>query len=127
MNIISAEFFFSHEGRITRLAYWLWVLLGIAAFALFGFLAGLAKSGGGVHALVVAAAAFAGGYSAVVVQVKRWHDRDKSGWWVLVNLVPVIGPLWGLVECGFLRGTPGRNRFGADPVDEDADPIAHTA
>lgn len=49
---------------------------------------------------------------ALAVQVKRWHDRNKSGWWVLVNLVPVIGTLWALVECGFLPGTNGSNRFG---------------
>jgi uncharacterized membrane protein YhaH (DUF805 family) len=52
----------------------------------------------------------------LVVSVKRWHDRNKSGRWVLVNLVPVIGWLWQLIECGFLRGTVGPNRFGQDPL-----------
>jgi uncharacterized membrane protein YhaH (DUF805 family) len=53
-------------------------------------------------------------WSAVAVSVKRWHDRDKSGWWALVQFVPVIGLVWTLVENGLLRGTLGRNRFGAD-------------
>ena len=48
--------------------------------------------------------------------VRRYHDRDKSGWWVLIMLIPFIGPLWLLIEIGFLRGTRGANRFGADPV-----------
>jgi uncharacterized membrane protein YhaH (DUF805 family) len=52
----------------------------------------------------------------LVLSVKRWHDRNKSGWWVLVNLVPVVGWLWQLIECGFLRGTTGPNRFGQDPL-----------
>ena len=50
----------------------------------------------------------------LAVQVKRWHDRDKSGWWALLNLVPVVGPIWILVECGVLRGTAGANRFGQE-------------
>jgi len=39
---------------------------------------------------------------------KRWHDRGKSGWWVLVALVPLAGWLWVLIENGLLRGDPGR-------------------
>ena len=52
----------------------------------------------------------------LVLSVKRWHDRNKSGRWVLINLVPVVGWLWHLIECGFLRGTIGPNRFGQDPL-----------
>jgi uncharacterized membrane protein YhaH (DUF805 family) len=52
----------------------------------------------------------------LAITVKRFHDRDKSGWWVLIGLVPAIGALWILIECGFLKGTTGDNRFGADPV-----------
>lgn len=48
--------------------------------------------------------------------VKRWHDCDKSGWWMLVNFIPVIGGLWFLIECGFLPGTPGPNAYGPDPL-----------
>lgn len=44
--------------------------------------------------------------------VRRWHDRDKSGWWCLVGAVPLIGPVWLAVELGFSPGTPGANRFG---------------
>jgi uncharacterized membrane protein YhaH (DUF805 family) len=49
---------------------------------------------------------------SIAVQVKRWHDRDKSGWWFLMNFVPIVGQLWVLIECGFLSGTAGPNRFG---------------
>jgi uncharacterized membrane protein YhaH (DUF805 family) len=47
---------------------------------------------------------------------KRWHDRDKSAWWILIGLIPFIGWIWVLVEVGFLKGTDGPNRFGEDPV-----------
>ena len=48
--------------------------------------------------------------------VKRWHDVGKSGWWVLICLIPCIGPLWQFVELGFSRGTYGPNHYGPDPT-----------
>ena len=53
---------------------------------------------------------------SIAVAVKRYHDRNKSGWWVLIVFVPIIGGLWYLIECGFLRGTPGPNNYGPDPL-----------
>ncbi len=47
------------------------------------------------------------------VTVKRYHDRNKSGWWAWLVLIPVIGWLWQLVELGFFAGTPKANRYGA--------------
>jgi len=55
-------------------------------------------------------------WPVLAVQAKRWHDRDKSAWWVLINLIPVIGFLWSIIENGFLQGTPGPNRFGVQPL-----------
>lgn len=106
--------FLSLQGRVSRREFWLWGVLALLGMALL-LQALLAIAGVGPAAaerlvnLVLV-------WPAVAVSVKRWHDRDRSGWWVLVNLVPVIGWLWALVECGFLRGTPGPNRFGADPL-----------
>lgn len=47
--------------------------------------------------------------------VKRLHDRDKSGWWLLLSFIPIIGAIWWLVAICCLRGTDGANRFGQDP------------
>jgi uncharacterized membrane protein YhaH (DUF805 family) len=44
--------------------------------------------------------------------VRRLHDRGKSGWWSLVFLIPGIGQLWCIVECGFMEGQPQPNRNG---------------
>ena len=54
---------------------------------------------------------------ATATNIKRWHDRDKSGWMVLILLIPLLGWLWSLIELGFLRGTEGENRFGPDPLE----------
>ena len=53
---------------------------------------------------------------SVCLQAKRWHDRDKSAWWMLIAIIPFIGDVWVLIECGFRRGTGGPNRFGDDPL-----------
>lgn len=46
--------------------------------------------------------------------VRRLHDIDKSGWWILIAFVPLIGGIWLLVYF-FIRGTIGDNNYGADP------------
>jgi uncharacterized membrane protein YhaH (DUF805 family) len=53
---------------------------------------------------------------AIAASVKRWHDLDKSGWWILINFIPCIGGLWALIETGFFRGTIGDNHYGPDPT-----------
>ena len=55
-------------------------------------------------------------YLALALYAKRWHDRDKSGWWSLIGLVPFIGAIWILVELGILEGTRGPNQYGPDPL-----------
>ena len=55
-------------------------------------------------------------WPSLALYAKRWHDRDKSGWWSLIMFVPIIGGIWMLIELGFLRGTDGPNRFGPNPI-----------
>ena len=52
----------------------------------------------------------------MAVQVKRWHDRDRTGWMFLVNVVPLYGWFHSLAFLGFRRGTVGRNQYGFDPL-----------
>src|SRR5262245_21974074 len=46
---------------------------------------------------------------------KRMRDRGRSPAWLLAALVPLLGPLWLLVELGLRKGTPGENQYGPDP------------
>jgi uncharacterized membrane protein YhaH (DUF805 family) len=50
----------------------------------------------------------------IAISMKRLHDRDEAGWWLLIAFIPILG-VWNLIECGFLPGTRGRNRFGPAP------------
>ena len=51
----------------------------------------------------------------LAVQVRRLHDLDRSGWWILISLIPLVGAIILLVwACS--KGTEGENRFGSDPL-----------
>ena len=52
---------------------------------------------------------------------KRLHDRGRSAWWLIVLLIPVLGPLWLAIELALRRGTPGENQYGADPLERHYD------
>jgi uncharacterized membrane protein YhaH (DUF805 family) len=107
------QMYFSLQGRITRGDYWfagvfLLLVVGLVATALLR-IAGW--SGERAEGLVNVALA----WPAIAVSVKRWHDRDRSGWWVLVNMLPVVGWLWGLIDNGCLPGSRSANRYGEPP------------
>jgi uncharacterized membrane protein YhaH (DUF805 family) len=54
-------------------------------------------------------------WPALALGIKRCHDRDQSGWWMLLLLVPLVGPMILFVSLGFIKGTEGTNRYGRDP------------
>jgi uncharacterized membrane protein YhaH (DUF805 family) len=106
--------YFSLQGRVSRRQFWLFGVLVLIGLAFLGHaLLGIARVRAQTADLLVNLLLV---WPALAVSVKRWHDRDRSGWWVLLNLLPVIGWLWALVDNGFVRGTPGPNRFGEDPL-----------
>ena len=108
--------FFTFEGRINRLSFWvgtiLLVIVNVVVLSLFD-----AVLGDDVSFVVSIVVAIALLYPSLAVHVKRWHDRDKSGWWVLVGFIPIVGLIWVIIACGIRTGTPGDNRFGPKPAD----------
>ena len=65
--------------------------------------------------LIYCVALFFAAWTGFALQIKRWHDRDKSWVWIFINFIPLVGAVWTLIEVGFLDGTPGPNRFGPSP------------
>jgi len=51
----------------------------------------------------------------IAVSIRRMHDLDKSGWWILIPLVPIVGIIL-YIYWAAQRGTAGANRFGPDPL-----------
>jgi uncharacterized membrane protein YhaH (DUF805 family) len=115
--------FLSFNGRLRRLHFWVGlIILWVVEAVIFGVLIGRAVMAGAASGAGPGPLAFVGYllilalvWPALAIQVKRWHDRDKSGWWVLIAFVPIIGFFWMLIECGILDGTPGPNKFGPSP------------
>lgn len=116
------------SGRSRRKEYWMFVLgvtavtilLLMLALVMGGGLEGMAQGGGlfaGPMMILFALLWLAVIVPSIAVQVRRFHDQDKSGWFVLINLIPYIGGLIVLVFM-FLEGTRGPNRFGPDPKAE---------
>src|SRR5262249_51628802 len=120
---------FGFKGRIRRLQWWLGSLMAFGAFLggsfLLGLVMGLTMPGGYSPESVRGSfgVAFGGGlvvmyalyfWMILALAVKRFHDRDHTGFWVLLSFVP-IGNIWVFIELGFLDGTQGGNRFGRSP------------
>ena len=105
----------SPEGRVNRAKWW---AVGFSTLAVIYGAAILALTlDGAVGWILFVVVYVLLAWANIVVTIKRWHDRDKSGWFYLVVFIPIIGGLWVLIECGFLAGTLGANRFGPDPID----------
>jgi uncharacterized membrane protein YhaH (DUF805 family) len=110
----------SFSGRARRAEYWwfqlfftlLFTVLTIVDMMVFGF---DPESGDPPTNLFVGLAALALVIPSIAVGVRRLHDRDKSGWWLLWGLLPLIGGLILLYQY-VQRGTVGDNRFGPDPL-----------
>jgi uncharacterized membrane protein YhaH (DUF805 family) len=121
--------YFRFTGRLTRAGFWLgqigsWLMLLAIAF-LISKVFGNDFDGDGfskyedlsLTGKIIAAALLLGAmWFSVCVEVRRWHDRGKSGWWFWIGFIPVIGGIWTLIECGFRRGTIGPNQYGEDPL-----------
>lgn len=49
------------------------------------------------------------------IQIRRFHDHNMSGWWVLTNLIPFFGVIYTFVKLGLQEGNRGPNKYGNDP------------
>lgn len=127
---------FSFRGRINRLPYWLVSLAMLTVMATVFALVGV--SGVWRSAMFLLLLLIPSIWIGVALSTKRLHDRNKSAWWLVIfyvlpgilegveefagdaGIVLLIASLalsiWALVELGFLRGTPGPNHYGPDPL-----------
>lgn len=108
---------FSYKGRIRRRTYWFGIAMRAMGYCIcIAFFLVRSESISSIVTVPFVVLFLLAYYMGFPIIVKRWHDRDKSGWWVLIGLIPVFGGCWMIFECGFLKGTEGANRFGPDPL-----------
>jgi len=102
------------SGRARRKEYWMFVLFNIIISFVIGFvegMVGLARDGyGPISGLYMLAILL----PSIAVGIRRLHDTGRSGWWLLIMLIPIIGPL---VLLFFFVGDsqPGTNQYGPNP------------
>ena len=111
------------EGRSRRQEYWMFFLFQILVQALLlvlgvivGSLGDLGNILSGLFLLALVVFALGSIVPGIAVAVRRMHDIDKSGWTLLMGLIPLVG---GIILLVFYctEGTRGPNRFGPDPKD----------
>jgi uncharacterized membrane protein YhaH (DUF805 family) len=98
------------SGRARRKEYWMFMLFNFIVAFVIGFVEGIIGSGGIVGGLYSLAVLLPG----IAVSVRRLHDTDRSGWWLLIGLVPIVG---ALVLLFFMvqEGKETENDFGSNP------------
>lgn len=110
------------NGRSRRKEYWMFVLLTFGLYIVAAIIDGILGLGGSVAGaygplmLIVALGLLV---PSIAVGIRRLHDLDKSGWWLLIGLVPIVGPIV-LIVFFVMEGTRGPNRFGLDPKADEA-------
>lgn len=106
------------QGRATRSEYWYWFLFYILLSAATNIVDAGLRHVFLIHGLFSIIAALIYLFLFVpnlAVGVRRLHDLDKSGWWLLLVFIPLVGPIILLVWfC--TSGTPGANQYGAPSI-----------
>jgi len=114
------------SGRSRRREYWSFILFYVVVYAAFHAVFGhpqtvVSTFGAtvtwgltGIPAVVAGLFALASFIPSLAVAVRRLHDQDRSGWMLLLALIPLLGG-FALLVLFCLEGTQGPNRYGPDP------------
>jgi len=105
--------YFVFTGRASRKEFWFFVLVNVIVGIVFSILGKIPILG-----ILIRVAYFFFGLAILIpgitVGIRRLHDTDKTGWLMLICLVPIAGAIALLVLCA-LAGTPGENQYGSVP------------
>lgn len=114
---------YTTEGRLNRLRYFMyqiiWMLISAVVGAILGFMCEFLTND--VQSLLVIVPtvifSFAAGIGSIMLGIRRLHDLNKSGWFMLLLLVPLINMVFALYMY-LAPGQVGANKYGADPLEE---------
>jgi len=104
------------SGRAPRAEYWWFYLLIIIGYVLATILDSTLGFTGAVgqYGVIMSVFAVAMLVPSIAAGIRRLHDTDRSGWWLLIGLVPLIGAIV-LIVFFVTQGTQGPNKYGDDP------------
>ncbi|MFF3863130.1 DUF805 domain-containing protein [Streptomyces sp. NPDC002209] len=98
------------SGRARRQEYWMFTLFNLIALIIVAVL----DNAIGTYPLLYAIYALAVFLPGLAVGIRRLHDTGKSGWWMFIALVPLVGGIWLLVLMAS-EGQPQPNQYGPNP------------
>lgn len=119
--------YITFSGRAARSEYWWFALFNVVVATVIGLVEGGGSGhmgGGGMmysyNAGIIGTLWSLGNLlPGLALAVRRLHDKDRSGWWLLIGIIPLIG--WIVLLYWYVtKGTEGSNRFGPDPLAADA-------
>tara|TARA_B100000941_G_scaffold253833_1_gene201703 strand:+ start:583 stop:966 length:384 start_codon:yes stop_codon:yes gene_type:complete len=117
LKVINSYFDFS--GRSRRMEYWMFVLINsiISVFCILldSMLGTVWSIGYGPIYIGYGLAVFIPG---LAVAIRRLHDIGKSGWYYLLFIIPIIGPIW-LIILFVTEGEQGENKYGPNPKNDN--------
>ena len=96
----------SRSERINRKVFWLGALIRLAIVLVVGLVSIVTKEP--VFIILIMIPMFCMG---TIMNIKRWHDLDRSGWWWFISAVP-LGVFYDIYKTGFCTGTDGKNKYG---------------
>jgi uncharacterized membrane protein YhaH (DUF805 family) len=123
--------YLSSKGRINRSTWWISMIIVYAVGRALGYMLSVGYEGvtffygskiallGSIISLIPILYNIMAFGAICTVSAKRLHDTNKSAWYLLLGLIPILGTLILLVICGFEKGTKGPNRFDSDSVISD--------
>lgn len=104
-------------GRARRREYWMFTLWNAIIGFLIGFVAGIIAATQHTHPLISVPSIIYGLViliPSLAVTFRRLHDTNRSAWWLLISLVPIIGSIVLLIFL-VTDSTPGTNKYGPNP------------
>lgn len=108
------------SGRASRKEYWTFALINLAIAFILGFMVVIMRSVAHVDLSFISMLfSLAVMVPGIAVAVRRLHDTNRSGWLVLVGLIPFIGAI-AMIVLLVMEGTPGDNEYGPSPYKEVA-------
>ncbi len=109
MNVV-AQHYFDFEGRARRAEFWWYTLVYFIIAVILGVIQSILGLGSALTGLLSVALLL----PSLGVGVRRLHDIGRSGWWILIGIIPIVG--WIVVIYWYVQpGNVGANPFGPDP------------
>lgn len=97
------------EGRARRTEYWMFVLVNVIIAIVIALIGRI------IHLPVISTLySLAVLVPGIAVGARRLHDTDRTAWWLLISLVPLIGWIWIIILLA-IPGDQGPNQYGPDP------------